>query len=257
MIIKKKRKEIEETPVGAKLRHNMLTSLITANTERDINNIKSVKGDMIRPLTDNEIRSNLFDAFTGSTDTISTSFSIISYYLCHYPQVKQKMITEIDSIFPQNTSFNMKYEDLLKLEYCDAVINEVSRIRPTGNEFPRYVENPCEVAGYLWDAGTMFHININGIHLHKDHWPNPEIFDPDRFYKKDPNARHKFSLVTFGGGLRDCPGRKLATIELLSLIVLVFRKYDIELIDMNAPIVTKSSIVNSCEELKVRIRPRN
>ncbi|CAG8675242.1 13119_t:CDS:2 [Cetraspora pellucida] len=256
-IIKKRRKEIEETPVDAKLRHDMLTSLITANTERDINNIQSVKGDMLRPLTDVEIRGNLFDAFLGGTDTVSTSFSIISYYLCHYPQVKQKMVAEIDSIFPPNAPFDMKYNDLLKLEYCEAVMNEVSRIRPTANEFPRYVENPCEVAGYQWDAGVMFHVNINGIHSHKDHWPNPEIFDPERFYKKDPNARHKFSLVTFGGGLRNCPGRKLATIELLSLIVLIFRKFDIELVDINAPLMTKSSIVNSCEKLKVKIRPRN
>ncbi|CAG8682736.1 4826_t:CDS:2, partial [Cetraspora pellucida] len=256
-IIKKRRKEIEETPVGTKLRHDMLTSLITANTERDINNIQSVKGDMLRPLPDVQIRGNLFDAFLGGTDTVSTSFSIISYYLCHYPQVKQKMVAEIDSIFPPNAPFDMKYNDLLKLEYCEAVMNEVSRIRPTANEFPRYVENPCEVAGYQWDAGVMFHININGVHSHKDHWPNPEIFDPERFYKKDPNARHKFSLITFGGGLRNCPGRKLATIELLSLIVLIFRKFDIELVDMNAPLMTKSSLVNSCENLKVKIRPRN
>ncbi|CAG8786084.1 18420_t:CDS:2, partial [Racocetra persica] len=214
---------------GTKLKHDMLTSLITANTERDVNNIKSVK---------------------GGTDTVSTSFAIISYYLGHYPKVKQKMIAEIDSIFPPNAPLDMKYSDLLKLEYCEAVMNEVSRIKPTANEFPRYIETPCEVAGYQWDAGVMFHVNINGVHSHKDHWPNPEIFDPERFYKKDPNERHKFSLITFGGGLRNCPGRKLATIELLSLIVLIFRKYDIELVDMNAPLTTKSSLVNSCEELK-------
>ncbi|CAG8512554.1 4364_t:CDS:2 [Racocetra persica] len=166
-------------PIDSKLRHDMLTSLIIAYTERDVKNIKSVKGNILRPLTDHEIRRPL------------------------------------------------------KLEYCDAVINEVNRIRPTGNEFPRYFENPCEVADYLWNAGTMFHVNM------------------------DPNARHKFSLVIFGGGLRNCPGRKLATIELLSLLVLVFRKYDIELVDMSAPLMTKSTIANSCEESKVRIRPRN
>ncbi|CAG8540773.1 26881_t:CDS:2, partial [Racocetra persica] len=208
---------------------------------RDINNTKSVKDDILRPLTDVEIRGNMLDAFLGGTDTV----------------FKQKMVAEIDSMFPPNIPFNMKYNDLLKLEYCDAVINEVSRVKPVANEFPRYVETPCEVAGYQWNEKVLFHINMNGIHSHKDHWPNPEIFDPERFYKKDPKARHKFSLVTFGAGLRNCPGRKLATLELLSLLVLVFRKYEIELVDMNAPLKVKSAIINSCDELKVRIWPRN
>ncbi|CAG8678314.1 267_t:CDS:2, partial [Cetraspora pellucida] len=256
-MIKKRRKEIEETPIGTKLRHDMLTSLITANTERDINNAKKVEGDMFRPMSDIEIRGNLLDAFLGGTDTISSTFSFICYYLCLNPQVKQKMVAEIDSIFPPNIPFNMKYNDLLKLKYCDAVIKESSRIRPVGNEFPRYVEYPCEVGGYHWDENIVFHINMNGIHWHKDHWSNPEIFDPERFYEKDYKERHKFALITFGAGLRNCPGKKLAMVEILSLLVLLFRKYDIELVDINAPLKVKSTIVNLVEELNVRIWPRN
>ncbi|RIB26957.1 hypothetical protein C2G38_2161947 [Gigaspora rosea] len=54
-IIKKRRKEIEETPVGTELRHHMLTSLIIANTERDVNNVKTFGDDLLRPMTDAEI----------------------------------------------------------------------------------------------------------------------------------------------------------------------------------------------------------
>ncbi|RIB01883.1 cytochrome P450 [Gigaspora rosea] len=241
LIIKKRRKEIEEMPVGVELRHDMLTSLIVTNTERDMNNVKIVRDDFSRPMTDVEIRV---------------------YYVCHSPHVKQKMIDEIDSVFTPNTSFHLKYEDLLTLEYCDAIINEVGRIMPVGNEIRRYLANSAEVAGYQWEAGTMIHIHINGIHSHKNHWSNPEIFDPDRFYKENDNsemndkARHKFSLITFGGGLRICPGRKLAMIELLSLMVAIFGKYDVELVDMNAPLNTKSGSLTTCGGLPVRIRPR-
>ncbi|RIB15263.1 hypothetical protein C2G38_2192811 [Gigaspora rosea] len=133
-------KEIEETPVGAKLRHNRLTSLITANTEKDINNIKSVKDNILRPLTDAKI-----DAFAGGTDTSNLP-------KCTHWGHTLTTGRKIDSTFPPNAPFNMKYEDLLKLEYFDAVINETSRIRPTENEFSKYIESPCEIAGNLWDA---------------------------------------------------------------------------------------------------------
>ncbi|CAG8457314.1 12239_t:CDS:2 [Cetraspora pellucida] len=261
MIIKKRRKEIDETPIDKELEHDMLTSLIIANTERNKNRISTGDG-ITRPMTDVEIRGNLFDAFLGGVDTTANSFSFVTYYVCHHPQVKQKMITEIDSIFSPNTPHNLKYEDLLKLEYCDAIINEVSRMTPVAVDIPRYLEYPSELAGYRWEAGTYFHMNVHGIHNHKDAWSNPEVFDPDRFYKKvvgnslDNKTMPKFSLIPFGGGLRMCPGRKLAVIELLSLMVMVFGKYDVELIDMKAPLQLDTTGLSICKELPVRIRPR-
>ncbi|CAG8694861.1 5069_t:CDS:2, partial [Racocetra persica] len=248
MMIKKRRKEIEETPIDAELRQDMLTSLIIANTERNKNRMST--GDITRPMTDVEIRGNLLDAFLGGVDTTANSFSYVTYYVCHHPQVKQKMIAEIDSIFPPNTPLNLKYEDLLKLEYCDAIINEVSRVMPVVLEIVRYLEDPCEFAGYRWEPGTYFHLNVLGIHYHQDTWPKPEIFDPDRFYKKDDSnnlndkAKPKFSIIPFGGGLRMCPGRKLATIELLALMVMVFGKYDVALIDMKAGLKVETTSIS-------------
>ncbi|RIB00300.1 cytochrome P450 [Gigaspora rosea] len=261
-MIKKRRKEIKEIPVGTELRNDMLTSLIITNTERDINRVNIARDNIFRPMTDVEIRANLLDSFQGGIDTTANTFSFIVYYTCQYPQVKQKMIDEIDSIFPPNTSFHLKYDELLKLEYCNAIINEVSRLHPIVIELQRFVKNPCEIAGHRFEAGTVIHINTNGIHTHKDHWPNPEIFDPNRFYKKNESkymknkVRNKFSLLIFGGGLHICPGRKLAMIELLSLMVMLFGKYDVELVDINAPLKVKSTATTTCGELPIKIKPR-
>ncbi|CAG8693740.1 166_t:CDS:2, partial [Racocetra persica] len=96
-----------------------------------------------------------------------------------------------------------------------------SRIRPISNEFSRDVEISCEVAEYYWDENIVLYINVNGIHSSKDHWLTPEIFDPERFYEKAPNEKHKFSRIGFGAGIRNCPRKKLAKVELLSLLVLL------------------------------------
>ncbi|PKK76459.1 hypothetical protein RhiirC2_734145 [Rhizophagus irregularis] len=61
----------------------------------------------------------------------------------------------------------------------------------------------------------------------------------------------------FGGGLRLCPGRKLAMLELAGLIALIYRKYDIDVIDKKAPLKTESSIITACSELLVEIKLRN
>ncbi|CAG8565272.1 8426_t:CDS:2, partial [Dentiscutata erythropus] len=66
----------------------------------------------------------------------------------------------------------------------------------------------------------------------------------------------KNSFVMFGGGLRMCPGRKLAMIELKCLVTMIYRKYDVELVDMNVPLKTKSTFLTSCEELLFRLKLR-
>ncbi|KAF0342763.1 cytochrome P450 [Gigaspora margarita] len=277
IIITKRRKEIEMMQTKD-LKNDMLTSLIIANTERDVNYKKTDEEETLPPMTDIEIRANILDAFVAGTDTIANLFCYITYYLCHYPEVKQKMLAEINSILLPNNSFQLTHSDLSKLKYCEAIIKEVDRIIPVTSLLARYPSEPIEVGGYQWPAGTQFQFDIVSLHRHKDYWPNPEIFDPDRFFfdnksesylnvknddlkddheKEDQKVGQKYSFIMFGGGMRICPGRKLAMIELLSLMVYVFGKYDVELIDMEAPLKTKSSNVTSCQELMVRIRPRN
>ncbi|CAG8678131.1 4116_t:CDS:2 [Cetraspora pellucida] len=278
-IIRKRRQEIEVMQ-NKELKHDMLTSLIVANTERDINYKKTVGGEIFLPMTDIEIRSNILDAFLAGTDTTANLFSFITYYLCHYPEVKRKMLAEIDSIVQPKSSFQLTHNDLSKLRYCEAIIKEVERIFPVVNLTSRYAASPIEIGGYQWPVGTTFHIDFVSLHRHKDYWSNPEAFDPDRFFHdkmnesylnvkyeniikddhnnntKDEKVGKKYSFVMFGGGFRICPGRKLAIIELLSLMVYVFGKYDVELVDKESPLKTKSSAITNCQELMVKIKPR-
>ena len=64
------------------------------------------------------------------------------------------------------------------------------------------------------------------------------------------------TLPMFGGGIRMCPGRKLAIIELKSFMALVYRKYDIELAEKDAPLKYRSETINVCDELKIKVKPR-
>jgi hypothetical protein len=88
-VIKERRIEIENTPLDQPLRHDMLTSYITANTSRDINIVKhSNDADFLRPMTDEEIFGNIYDAMLGGTDTVSKTTKNFSL---------KKKITQIHS----------------------------------------------------------------------------------------------------------------------------------------------------------------
>ncbi|KAF0517053.1 cytochrome P450 [Gigaspora margarita] len=253
-MIKKRRKEIEKIPVGTEMRTDMLTSLIIANTEKDTANVKTVGGETFEPMIDEEIRSNLVDAFVAGTDSTANTFCYITYYICKHPNMKQKMISEIDSVFSNKPYLTS--DDLLKLKYCEAIIKESSRMIPVTNFAGRYMTEECEIAGYKWVAGTLFHLNIIGVNSHPEIWSNPEVFDPDRFYNVVQDDKNKYSLIIFGGGPRICPGRKLAMGELLLLMASVYRHFNVELVNMDEPLKIVTASANNVQELKVRISPR-
>ena len=67
----------------------------------------------------------------------------------------------------------------------------------------------------------------------------------------------KNSFIPFGGGIRICPGRHMAMVVLKTLLILLYRKYDVELVDKISKIPKfKYSATNSCTEMKVIVRPK-
>ncbi|CAG8489887.1 18339_t:CDS:2 [Acaulospora morrowiae] len=256
-IIKERRKEIEGTPKNEKLRSDMLTLLITANTDRNISDTKDNTQEYTKPLTDEEIRGIIIEALGGGIDTTANVFSFIIYYLAHYPDVKNRLRQEIDNTISHRS---ITYEDLSRLTYCEAVIKEVTRMMATAPFIGRVSSEPDLIGGVVREAGTRYFIFTPGIHLNKDFWEEPQKFNVDRFVnfnEQEQQSEKKYSLIMWGGGLRQCPGRKMAMIELKSLLVLAFKNWDIDLVDLNAPLKYEVGLVRSAKDLNVTIKPRS
>ncbi|GES74984.1 cytochrome P450 [Rhizophagus clarus] len=148
-IIKNRRKEIENIPLEKSLPNDMLTSLITANTTLDVNYTTTVGGEALnRPMSDTEICGIIFDGFLGGTDITANTISFIVYYLAHYPDVKKKMMEEIDRTFQGDKTGPITEDDYQKLKYCEAVIKVVSRLFTVVPSIVKGTAKPDEIAGY-------------------------------------------------------------------------------------------------------------
>ena len=187
----------------------------------------------------------------------------VVYYLGHYPEVKQRVQRELDVVLGKDLTKPLSYKDLDKLQYCDAVIKEVNRHFPILFMIGRFNTESDNIGGYDWPKRTQFQMLYSAIMKHKDYWTDPEKFDPNRFYKVEESDKYflekqkvKNAFPMFGGGLRICPGRKLANIELKCLMAFIYRKYDVEMADINAPLIYRSKTVNFLGELIVRVKPR-
>ncbi|RIA85643.1 cytochrome P450, partial [Glomus cerebriforme] len=173
-------------------------------------------------MNDKELLLNLLEAIVGGVDSISSFFTSMSYYLVKNPDVITKIRAEVVNILGKDPR-PINIEDLDKFKYIEAVIKEVARITSLTPLVDRYNEEPCEVAGYDWPANTHFIINSSGTHSDPKFWDKPEIFDPERFIKPS-NDNNLKALILFGGGIRICPGRKLAMVVIKVIIAFLIHQ---------------------------------
>ncbi|CAG8685276.1 1289_t:CDS:2, partial [Cetraspora pellucida] len=253
-IIRKRKAEIDATPIGEPLNPDMLTLLLTTNSPRDLGIIST--GDITHPMAEDEIRADLKEIFSVGIDTTSDSFCYIIWHMCKNPHEKAKVLQELDEVLGSDPMKSIPFESLDRLKYTEAFIKEVLRLNPVLPFLWKMATNDDTLGGMRWKAGTSVFINVYGTQTHPNNWENPEEFMPARHLEGYKMKTDRNAYIPFGGGPRLCPGKNFAMATLKLLTALLFRRFDIELVDKKAPLKTSFTMVRHCDELKVYIRPK-
>ncbi|CAG8769594.1 21299_t:CDS:2, partial [Dentiscutata erythropus] len=203
-IVSEKRKEIENTPLDQPLESNILTLLLTTNTERDLDKISAGKFD--RPLTDDEAKSIIREVFTGGLDTTSNTLAFLIFYIAKHRNVYLKMREEVLDVYGTLENPDLSFESYGQLKYIDAVINETIRIFPTVSAMSRAATEDVEFDGFTIKADTTVYTDYRAMSNDPKYFKNPEIFNPDRFLN-DKESFTRYTFLPFGTGVRVCPGR--------------------------------------------------
>jgi len=177
-----------------------------------------------QPMTDEELRDELMTLLFAGHETTATAISWAFYWIHKLPEVRQKLLVELDSL-GENPDSNT----ILKLPYLTAVCNETLRIHPVGMlTFPRKVKTPISVCGYQLEPGTIIMGSIYLTHQREDIYPQPEKFNPERFLEKQFSP---YEFLPFGGGARRCIGLAFAQMEMKLILAKVMKTWSMQLID--------------------------
>ncbi|CAG8748303.1 21609_t:CDS:2, partial [Dentiscutata erythropus] len=231
-IIKKRRQEIEN---GSPVNFNFLDLLLVSNTQRDFENFEDEP-----PMNDIEIKALLAEAIAASVETVSSAVCFLVYNVAKNPKVLEKIRAEILDVFGPDKNSTITYENLERCHYIDAVVNESMRYKAPAPANMRILEGDEVIGEHYWPSGTWFWLNNDRIMNHPNNWNEPEHFNPDRFLNKELGGTgekiRKCMFIPFGGGIRMCPGRQLALIEIKMIIILLYRKHSFELVNENEPV---------------------
>ena len=117
------------------------------------------------------------DMVNAGIDTTGNTLAFLIYNLARNPEKQQKLRDEVQSF----GSGNLTVQDVGKMKYFRACLNESLRILPTIPYMGRLMPHDFVLRGYNIPAGTF--IMWSAILLGKDPelFPNPDKFLPERW----------------------------------------------------------------------------
>ncbi|HEV7452299.1 MAG TPA: cytochrome P450 [Pseudonocardiaceae bacterium] len=176
--------------------------------------VRNVDGAGV-PMADDELVDQLVTLLLAGHDTTATALSWAFERLTRDP-----------ALLDRTAQAAADSDDV----WLDAVCKETLRVRPVVFEFARKLTAPVQLAGYHIPAGIILAPSINLVHHSNRHYPDPDVFRPQRFLdqRADPAV-----WLPFGGGVRRCLGATFAQVEMRTVLREVLRR--IELSSTTAP----------------------
>ena len=182
----------------------------------------SAKDEQGEGLSDIELKDQMMTLLVAGHETTATALSWALYWIHKLPEVKQKLLAELDSLDTDADPLTVS-----RLPYLTAVCNETLRIYPVAFiAFLRFAKSSIEVMGHQFEAEEILAPTIYLTHHREDLYPEPEKFKPERFLERQYST---YEFLPFGGGNRRCIGYALALLEMKLVLAKILTRWDLSL----------------------------
>ncbi|KAH7636985.1 Thromboxane-A synthase [Dermatophagoides farinae] len=175
-----------------------------------------------KSLTEDEVISNAVLFYEAGYETTSTALGFIAHFLVTRQDIQDKVREEVNELYANEKKFD--YNTVNKLAYMQCVINESMRYYPPVTAFiTRNTREDYHYKDMIIPKDSTIRIPTYQLHHCEEYWPNPEVFDPERFRDKknyDPNA-----FQVFGNGPRNCIGMRFALYEIKLALAKLLHRY--------------------------------
>jgi cytochrome P450 len=166
-------------------------------------------------MSDSLMRDQILTHLTAGHETVGNALTWTWFLLARHPDVEAEMHAELESVLSGRTP---TLDDLKRLTFTEAVLNESMRLYPPVWVFTRRPVDDFELGGYRVPARSYLQICPYVIHRNARYFPNPDEFEPRRWLNGALADRNPFAYVPFGSGAHRCIGEALASIQAMLVL---------------------------------------
>jgi cytochrome P450 len=176
-------------------------------------------------LSAQELRDEVMTLLVTGHETTTNALTWMCHLLTQNQAVERELHAEARQVLGGRAP---TFEDLSNLPYAFKVVQEGLRLYPTGWLLCRCALADDELGGWTIPAGSIILFSPYVTHRLPAHWPNPEVFDPERFSEGQTAQRSRYTYFPFGGGPRQCIGNNFALMEAQVVIAMLAQRYRLE-----------------------------
>ncbi|XP_011701424.1 PREDICTED: cytochrome P450 4C1-like [Wasmannia auropunctata] len=181
-------------------------------------------------LSDMDIREEVDTFLFEGHDTVAMGLTYAILLLAEHKDAQECIRSEVNAIMQANGG-KLTMSALNDMSYLERCLKESLRLYPSVPLISRVLSEDVKMRSYLVPSGAVLHINIIDIHRDPNYWPNPKVFDPDRFLPEKIQKRHPYSYLPFSAGPRNCIGQRFAMLELKAIMASLIYNFYLEPVD--------------------------
>jgi len=118
-------------------------------------------------------------------------------------------------------------DDPKRLSRTSAVVGEALRLHPPVTLIGRQAGVDMELGGRLVHAGDPVLACPYLVQRDERWWPNPDVFEPERWLDGSAAQRPRLAFVPFGAGPRQCAGEHLGWRATEAIVATVVSRFDV------------------------------
>ena len=174
--------------------------------------------NLIREFANEEIGQTMFTFLFASQDASSSATTWLFQILAQRPDVMKRLRVENLAVRGGDRHRPIDLSMFESLTYTNVVVKELLRYRPPVIFVPYLATKAFPVTPtYTVPKGAMIIPSCYPALHDPNVYPNPNIFDPDRWITGDAESKTKNWLV-FGAGPHDCLARKYVPLTMAAMI---------------------------------------
>lgn len=208
---------IQARRAGGEDRGDLLSMLLEA---------QDPEGDGGR-MSDQQLRDECMTLFLAGHETTAVALTWTWYLLSQHPACEARLHAELDAVLRGRPP---AAEDFSQLRYTEMVLAESMRLYPPAWVIGRRAVEPYAIEKYTVRPGDIVLVSPYVLHHDPRYYPDPSLFDPERWTPEARAARPKFAYFPFGAGPRQCMGEGFAWMEGLLVMATLAQQWRLRLV---------------------------
>jgi len=173
-------------------------------------------------LDDAQVRDEAITMLLAGSETTSTLLSWVFHVLGQRPDLEARLHAEVDEVLGDGPT---TVEHIGRLGYTRRIITETLRLYPPAWLVSRRTNESVTLGGRKLPAGASVLFSPYTVHRDPDLYPDPDVFDPDRWLPDRAKDIPRPAFVPFGAGNRQCIGEGFAWAEAIIVLATVARRW--------------------------------